>query len=47
MNLVRQLAGDLSSGKLELPSFPDAVLRIRDVLADEDASVDRRRALGG
>jgi HD-like signal output (HDOD) protein len=41
MRLVRHLAEDLSSGQLELPSFPDVVLRIREVLADEDASVDK------
>lgn len=40
MLLVQQLAEDLSSGKLELPSFPDVVIRIRKELGKEDSSID-------
>lgn len=39
--LSQQLAADLASGKLDLPSFPDIVIRIRRVLADEEASFDK------
>jgi HD-like signal output (HDOD) protein len=41
MLLARQLADDLASGELELPSFPDVVIRVREALADENASLDR------
>ena len=41
LSLVERLAADLSGGKLELPSFPDVVVRIRQALADENASVDK------
>lgn len=37
--LVQQLAADLGAGKLELPSFPEVVIRIRKLLADEGSSV--------
>ena len=30
---VEALAGELSSGKIELPSFPDIAARVRQVLA--------------
>ncbi len=39
--LVQMLAHDLSQGGLELPSFPDIVLRIRKVLADENVTADQ------
>lgn len=39
--LVQMLAHDLSKGGLELPSFPDIVLRIRKVLADENVTADQ------
>ncbi|HVN45052.1 MAG TPA: HDOD domain-containing protein [Steroidobacteraceae bacterium] len=32
---VQELAGALNSGKVDLPSFPDIALRVRQVLADE------------
>lgn len=40
MALVQRLGGDLNRGQLELPSFPHVVVRIREVLSDEDASLD-------
>ena len=38
---VQQLATELSSGKVELPGFPDIAARVQHVLADEDVSTDR------
>jgi len=38
---VQALAEDLSSNKIELPSFPDVVLRIRKALADENCTMDQ------
>ncbi len=38
---VQLLAEDLSKGSLELPSFPDIVIRIRRALADESVTVDK------
>lgn len=35
---VQSLAEHLSRGDLEIPSFPDVVVRIRQALADEDCS---------
>lgn len=35
---VRQLARDLSTGVVELPSYPDAALSVQRVLADENVS---------
>jgi HD-like signal output (HDOD) protein len=32
---VSELAKEVSSGKVELPSFPDVAVRVRKVLADE------------
>ena len=45
--LAEQLAADLSGGRLELPSFPDVVIRIREALADENVSLDRVARLVG
>ena len=39
--LVQMLAQDLSKGGLELPSFPDIVIRIRKALADENVTADQ------
>ena len=39
--LVQMLAKDLSKGGLELPSFPDIVIRIRRALADDDVTTDQ------
>lgn len=41
MSLVQLLAADLSGGRLELPSFPDVVIRIRQALSDENVAVDK------
>ncbi len=38
---VQALAGELSTGKVELPSFPDIAMRVRQVLADETVSPDK------
>ncbi len=35
---VQALAAELSSGKVDLPSFPDVVPRVREALADENAT---------
>jgi len=39
--LVQMLAKDLSKGGLELPSFPDIVIRVRRALADDDVTTDQ------
>lgn len=36
---VAELAGDLSRGSVELPSFPDIAMRVRQVLANDDVSI--------
>lgn len=38
---VQALASELSSGKVELPSFPDIAMRVRQVLADESVSPNK------
>jgi len=38
---VQALASELSKGKVDLPSFPDIAMRIRQVLADEEVSQDK------
>jgi HD-like signal output (HDOD) protein len=38
---VSELAQEVSSGKVELPSFPDVAVRVRKVLADENVSNDQ------
>jgi HD-like signal output (HDOD) protein len=38
---VQALATELSSGKVNLPGFPDIVARVQHVLADEDVSTDK------
>jgi HD-like signal output (HDOD) protein len=38
---VQALAAELSSGKVELPGFPEVVARIRHVLADENVSTEK------
>jgi HD-like signal output (HDOD) protein len=37
---VQELAAALSSGPVELPSFPDVALRVQDLLADDAVSTD-------
>src|ERR1700748_3319722 len=38
---VQSLAAELSKGKVDLPSFPDIALRVRQVLADENVTQDQ------
>jgi HD-like signal output (HDOD) protein len=38
---VRALATELSSGKVELPGFPDVAVRVQRVLADENVQPER------
>ena len=38
---VQALATELSSGKVELPGFPDIVARVQHVLADDNCSTDK------
>ncbi len=38
---VQTLATELSSGKVELPGFPDIAARVQHVLADENVTADR------
>jgi HD-like signal output (HDOD) protein len=38
---VQGLASELNQGKLRLPSFPDAVVRIRKALEDESCTTER------
>ena len=38
---VQSLAAELSAGKVDLPSFPDIALRVRQVLGDEDVTPDK------
>lgn len=38
---VQALASELSSGRVELPGFPDIALRVQRVLADENVNADR------
>jgi len=38
---VRSLAAELSSGKIDLPSFPDIAVSVRRVLSDPDTSIEK------
>jgi HD-like signal output (HDOD) protein len=38
---VKALAAELSSGKVDLPSFPDVAIRVRKALADERTTVEQ------
>jgi HD-like signal output (HDOD) protein len=38
---VQELASELSSGKVDLPSFPEIAVRVRQVLSDEGVSPDK------
>jgi len=38
---VQSLAAELSSGKVDLPSFPDIALKVRKVLADDNVTPDK------
>ena len=41
IDCVRTLAGELSSGRLEPPSFPDVALRVKRALEDPEVSDDK------
>jgi HD-like signal output (HDOD) protein len=44
---VQSLAAELARGRVDLPGFPEIVLRVRQVLADENVSAERvARVLG-
>jgi len=38
LNFVQSLSEDLSRGSIELPSFPDVVIRLRQILEDENST---------
>ena len=38
-NFVQTLAADLSSSELELPGFPDVVMKLHETLGDENSSI--------
>jgi len=38
---VQALAAELSTGKVDLPSFPDIAMRVRQVLSDDNVSPDK------
>src|ERR1700731_2024859 len=38
---VRSLAGEISAGKVDLPSFPEIAARVRRVLSDPKSSIDQ------
>jgi HD-like signal output (HDOD) protein len=38
---VKSLAAELSSGKIDLPSFPDVAIRVRKALGDDRTTVDQ------
>lgn len=38
---VQMLATELSGGKIDLPSFPDIAMRVRQVLADDNVTQDK------
>lgn len=39
-DFVQQLAGDLNRGELELPMFPDSVIRIQQVFRADEVDID-------
>jgi HD-like signal output (HDOD) protein len=40
-DFVRALAAELSAGRVELPSFPEAVMRVRRVLSEPNTTLDK------
>jgi HD-like signal output (HDOD) protein len=40
-DFIRGLAGELSEGKVDLPSFPEVAVRVRRILSDPKSSVDQ------
>lgn len=48
MRFLRQLSGDVAGPPIELPSYPEAALRVQRVLSDTSASAERVvRVIGG
>ena len=47
LDFLRLLAMEVSKGTVDLPCFPDVVIRIRDALADPNATIDRTVAIVG
>ena len=48
MSFVQELAGDVSGGPIELPSYPEVALRVQRVLADPNATEARVvKVIGG
>jgi len=44
---VRSLASELSSGQVDLPSFPDVAMKVRQALDDESVTVERIARIAG
>lgn len=44
---VRSLAGELSSGQVDLPSFPDVAMKVRQALDDETVTAERVARVAG
>ena len=42
---VQMLAAELSKGQIELPSFPDAAIKVRQALTDEEVSIEKVQRL--
>jgi HD-like signal output (HDOD) protein len=42
---VQMLADELSKGQIELPSFPDAAIKVRQALTDEEVSIEKVQRL--
>jgi HD-like signal output (HDOD) protein len=40
-DFVRSLAGELSGGKVDIPSFPEIAVRVRRILSDPKSSVEQ------
>ena len=40
-SIVQQLAQELSSGRVDLPSFPDAAARVQQAVSDPDSTSER------
>jgi HD-like signal output (HDOD) protein len=38
---IRSLAGELSAGQVDLPSFPEVAVRVRRILSDPNSSVEQ------
>jgi HD-like signal output (HDOD) protein len=40
-DFIRSLAGELSGGKVDLPSFPEIAVRVRRILSDPKSSIEQ------